>query len=564
MTLVELLTHPFSQRLTWTLAHFLWQGLLIAVALALVVEALRIRSASTRYSLSLAALLVMLMMLPVTWFALAAPAGLPAASSVANSDFAFSLADGPVPISKTGAWWITLQPLFFGMWLAGCGLLNLRLAVGWCATHSLLSRRRPLPREVSAQLAVIGRHFQQSIPAVVFASEQVSQALAVGFFRPVVLLPAAWLLELPPNLLQAVVAHELAHLRRCDLWVNLLQRVAEAILFYHPAIWWLSARLRRERELCCDELAVAATGQRVEYVEALELTARWALVDGRPALAAGFFGEGKMNLLHRVRCVLGISSERQATYWPASLLLGGLSLALLAVIYSANTSRVIADDERPKAKEGERREGDRPREGEVRRDADKPAASEGDRFLGRTQAEPRREGDRPREGEVRRDGDRPRTEGAPRDGERRPDVKRPDQPREGVREPAPPTRPAGSGENAELMAVIKQLRAEVAELRAEVTRLRGSSVMRRPGEGDNRVEPRREGDRPRVEGDRPRTEGGDRPRVEGDRPRTEGGDRPRPDAVRREGDRPKTEADRPKTEERREGGDRPKAEGDRR
>ena len=97
--------------------------------------------------------------------------------------------------------------------------------------------------------------------------------------------------EMPPQLLEAVIAHELAHLRRCDLWVNLLQRLVESVLFYHPAVWWLSSRLRRERELCCDALAVAATGERLAYAEALqltaELTARLASVDGRPALAAG-------------------------------------------------------------------------------------------------------------------------------------------------------------------------------------------------------------------------------------------------------------------------------------
>jgi beta-lactamase regulating signal transducer with metallopeptidase domain len=555
MTPLELLTHPLAQRLTWTLAHFVWQGFLIAVVLALVVEVLRIRSANTRYGLSLGALLLMLVVVPFTWFAIGDQSERVALSQpVLMERIDVILIEGDSATAPTTNWWLALQPFLLVAWFAGCVLLNLRLVIGWLATHQLLHSRQLLPREVTARLAILGWRFQLSISSVVFASEQVSQALAVGFFRPVVLLPTAWLLEMPPHLLEAVVAHELAHLRRCDLWVNLLQRVAEAVLFYHPAIWWLSARLRRERELCCDQLAVEATGQRLEYAEALELTARWAAVDGRPALAAGFFGEGKMNLLHRVRCVLGISNERPASLWPAGLLLGGLSLALLAAIYGANSSTVNADDERPGAKEGERREG------EVRRDGDKPAASEADRFLGRAQAEPRRDGDRPREGEVRRDGDRPRPD-APRDGERRPDVKRPDQPREGApREGAPRDgevrRPAATGENAELMAIIKQLRAEVGELRAEVARLRGGAA-RKPGEGDLRIEPRREGDRPRVEGgDRPKT-GGDRPRPEAGR--REGGDQPRPEGVRREGgDRPRAEG------ERREGGDKPKAEGDRR
>lgn len=549
MTAIELLSHPLAQRLTWTLAHFVWQGFFIAVALTMVIEIVRPRSVNVRYALSLAALVMMLAIVPFTWLVIgdqAAEVVTSATQVVETSTFTVE-STFENESSSLASWWHSLQPILFCAWLAGSLLLSFRLLLGWLATQTLLRNRIALSADLTAQLARVGWRLRTSIPRVVFASEHVSQALAVGFFKPVVLLPAAWLLELPPNLLEAVVAHELAHLRRCDLWVNFLQRIAEALLFYHPAIWWLSARLRRERELCCDELAVAATGQRLEYAEALELTARWATVDGRPALAAGFFGEGKMNLLHRVRCVLGMSNEHPASLWPASVLLGSLSLALLAAIYAASNSSANAQEDRPKegAKEGAAREGakDAPRT-EVRRDGDKPA--------------PAREGDRPREGEVRRDGDRPRPEGAPRDGERRPEVRRPDAPRpdqprpEGVRE-GDVRRPPVTGENAELMAIIRQLRAEVGELRAEVARLRGGEgAVRRPttGEGDLRIEPRREGDRPRPEADRPR----------------EGGDRPKPE-VRREGaDRPKSEADRPRpdAERPREGGDRPKVEGERR
>ena len=67
-----------------------------------------------------------------------------------------------------------------------------------------------------------------------------------------ILLPTSWLTELPPDMLESIIAHELAHIRRGDLWVNLLQRVIEVLLFYHPAVWWLSQRIRVERELCCD------------------------------------------------------------------------------------------------------------------------------------------------------------------------------------------------------------------------------------------------------------------------------------------------------------------------
>ncbi|WP_254513594.1 M56 family metallopeptidase [Anatilimnocola floriformis] len=526
MTAIELLSHPLAQRLTWTLAHFVWQGFLIAAVLAVIVEVLRPRSANVRYALSLSALILMLTMVVFTWMAIGWQSNSRAAATPLFSEAWTAEVVEVTEASSSVSWWIILQPLLFCTWLLGSVLLSLRLLLGWLATQTLMRRRARLPDEIAASLSRVSWRLRYSVKQVVFASEHVSQAIAVGFFKPVVLLPAAWLLELPPNLLEAVVAHELAHLRRCDLWVNFLQRIAEAFLFYHPAIWWLSARLRRERELCCDELAVSATGLRLDYAEALEFTARWALVGGRPALATGFFGEGKMTLLHRVRCVLGISSERPASFVPAGVLLGSLSLALLAAIYA--TSPAQADDDAPKAgakdtpRTETRREGER-RDGEVRRDGDRP----------REGAEVRRDGDKPREGEVRRDGDRPRTEGAPRDGERRPEARKPDPnraegaPREGARDGDRPreltregARPA-TGDNAELLAIIRQLRAEMAELRAEVARLKGASGanVRRPGDGDLRAEPRREGDRPREGGDRPRegARDGDRPKAEGDR-----------------------------------------------
>src|SRR4029434_68939 len=94
---------------------------------------------------------------------------------------------------------------------------------------------------------------------------------AVGRLRPVLLLPAASLAGLTPQQLEAVLAHELAHIRRHDYLGNVFQTLVEALLFYHPAVWWPSARIRYERELCCDDLAVEVCGDPVCYERALTL-----------------------------------------------------------------------------------------------------------------------------------------------------------------------------------------------------------------------------------------------------------------------------------------------------
>src|SRR5205085_4811162 len=100
------------------------------------------------------------------------------------------------------------------------------------------------------------------------------------------LLPVAALANLSPAQAQAILAHELAHIRRHDFVVNLLQTIAETVLFYHPAIWWLSNRIRVEREHCCDDIAVDVCGDPLVYVEALTELASWAGSASPLAMAA--------------------------------------------------------------------------------------------------------------------------------------------------------------------------------------------------------------------------------------------------------------------------------------
>jgi hypothetical protein len=172
----------------------------------------------------------------------------------------------------------------------------------------------------------------------VFVSGRALEVVALGYVRPMVLLPAAMVAQMQPQMLEAVIAHELAHIRRFDLWVNLGQRVMETLLFYHPAVWWLSHQLRSERELCCDELAVKATGQRLTYASALESAGRVQLAGGQPALAVGL-GQGKRRTLSRVRHVLGLPPSRpDSRFWLA----GAIAMVVLAVLAMPTASVLTA------------------------------------------------------------------------------------------------------------------------------------------------------------------------------------------------------------------------------
>src|SRR5204862_5255018 len=139
-----------------------------------------------------------------------------------------------------------------------------------------------------------------------------------------IVLPIAALAALNPDQVEAILAHELAHIRRHDYAVNVLQTIAETLLFYHPAVWWLSNRIRVEREHCCDDIAVAVCGDPIGYARALADLETWRtlrLGSGQPAESMALAATGG-SLVERVRRILRVPSEEAPSpRWAATLVL---------------------------------------------------------------------------------------------------------------------------------------------------------------------------------------------------------------------------------------------------
>jgi hypothetical protein len=155
---------------------------------------------------------------------------------------------------------------------------------------------------------------------VLLESSAVSVPAVVGWLRPVILVPASVFAGLTPEQLEAVLAHELAHVRRHDYLVNLIQAMVESLLFYHPAVWWVSRQVRLERECCCDDLAVAVCGDRLGYARALTVLEgmREGMRAPVPQLALGASGTDGGSLLRRIRRIAGLP-ERNGAASPAWL-----------------------------------------------------------------------------------------------------------------------------------------------------------------------------------------------------------------------------------------------------
>jgi len=252
--LESVLRQPVTLRLGWTLAHFLWQGTLIAAAYA-AARGIggRFLSARGRYAMACAALAAMMAAPPATFmlasFAAAAPAG-------------WALTAGPA--------WERALPWLVVIWVAGVTFFSVRLIRGW---RVALRLRRvavaAVPTEWSEALNALMARMRVSAPVRLIASSLAATPAVVGYLKPVILVPVEMLTGLPAEQLRALLAHELAHIVRRDYLVNFLQSVAEAALFYHPAVWWVSERIRAEREACCDDLAVEVTGNALAYASAL-------------------------------------------------------------------------------------------------------------------------------------------------------------------------------------------------------------------------------------------------------------------------------------------------------
>ena len=272
-------SEAWVERLGWTLVHFLWQGLSIALLYAAARRIMPRRSSPNgRYLLACAALAAMMAAPLATWCLIQQPDANPAA--------AYHIRNTPPVPSTTGAAAATLpdsvratvprvQPAQFlawivMVWLAGAAAFLFRLAGGWVVAarmRSMLVRRAP--PEWQKALSRLGAQIRLSRPVPLLVSAVVQVPTVVGWLRPVVLVPVGALGGLPAEYLEALLLHELAHIRRHDYLVNMLQSIAEALLFYHPAVWWVSRHIRAERELCCDDVAVSASGNALTYARAL-------------------------------------------------------------------------------------------------------------------------------------------------------------------------------------------------------------------------------------------------------------------------------------------------------
>ncbi|MCM2316047.1 MAG: M56 family metallopeptidase [Thermoanaerobaculia bacterium] len=347
-TLASLLEGSLADAIGRALVHLVWQASLVALLLAGVLTAMRRTSANARYAVACAAL-ALTVALPVatSLFVYRPDSPVATATSPVTAANAFladvdsKLAEPATPAAAPSSLAsIPLDPALpwvVGLWLAGVTLLSARIALAFVSARRLAdSGIETLPREWAATLGRLAKAMGIDRAVRLLESTRVDVPTVVGWISPVILVPASALSGLTPQQLETVLAHELAHIRRHDFVVNFLQSLVETLLFYHPAVWWMSNRVRVEREHCCDDAAVALCGDAVGYARALtSLEEMRAARVPSPALAAT-----GGSLLERVRRLVGLGDDELASTRPIAALVALMVVsAAIAIPLSARANR---------------------------------------------------------------------------------------------------------------------------------------------------------------------------------------------------------------------------------
>jgi len=347
--LTDWISPAVLRTLALSLLHFVWQGAAIA-ALAYVTLSI-CRNASTRYAIAVAAMIAMLIS-PAATFLVLHTQGTALTSSTAAADVQPSADQPTIAPTKT----VSHSPLqressalpfilLVETWFAGVLLLSLRSIGGFVQIERLRRRKLACVPDDTLELC-LNLQDRMGIARIIryCQSIHVDVPLVAGWIRPVVLLPISAITGLTQPQLEAVIAHELAHIRRYDAFVNVFQVAVETLLFYHPAVWWLGERIRTEREHCCDDAAVAVCGSPVVYARAL---AHLAETRQSPKFAMALDGSP---LVARVARLLG-STQSSDAFRAANLSVGVfcLSVALFAGSAFVGSVRILRAQTPPAA-----------------------------------------------------------------------------------------------------------------------------------------------------------------------------------------------------------------------
>jgi bla regulator protein blaR1 len=333
----------------WTIFHSLWQGVLVSIILGVSVLLVDKKSARFRYALAASSMLLMFIFSVIT-FSKVYQQQPNLSSSKANTFLVYqNLSDESQtydaaqnktdsffqPIKSIQKYFEDYLPLIVTGWLAGLLIFSIRFMGGIIYIHRLKTHGvQTVDLELESLLPQMIDKIKFGRPIKLFKSILVHVPITIGYLKPVILLPLGIIGVLPQNQIEAIIAHEIAHIKRYDFIVNIFQTLAETVFFYHPMMWWISSVIRAERENCCDDIAIELCGNPVEYSKALVNIQEMNNQESPFALAA----IGKSNQLFRRIKRMNANKKTNLNYGIKFALFTVLILCIaIASLYSTNT-----------------------------------------------------------------------------------------------------------------------------------------------------------------------------------------------------------------------------------
>lgn len=339
------LSNAVLQAICWTLIHSLWQGLIAAVIVALIVTFTKRSAASVRYNLLVAVLSFFILGISITAARQLQSAGSGIDQAVANSTLTNSFSPANF---ETGEGMIKDKAVTQNLaeqFSAFCNEHASLIVLIWfllflIKCSQLLASIRYIQRvrhrnnyEVTSywkdRLSELAQKTGIRRTILFLESELVKVPAVIGFLKPVLLVPAGLLANLPPEQVEAILLHELAHIRRRDFLINLLQSLIETFFFFNPAIVWISSLLREEREACCDDMVVANIPYKTNYLQALVSFQELQLHLNTGAMA---LTGNKHYLFNRVKRMLTLENKKLNLMEKTVLLLGILGITAFSFI----------------------------------------------------------------------------------------------------------------------------------------------------------------------------------------------------------------------------------------
>ena len=287
-TLHSLLEAEFTQRLGWTLVHFLWQAAIIGIITAIILGFTKKISANTRYRIAFSSLYIMVLISLITFKSITLEK--PGIDNTKTTDIVqIEIADAeavdiptndiveqqqvPAEITPEINKEFELEallPYITLCWLGGISTLSILHIGGWFQLQKLRWQTvKPVAESVKSQMNAYAKTLGISRAVNILESSLVQVPTVIGHFKPIILMPASIITGISSDQIASLLAHELAHIKRNDYLANIIQTAFEIMGFFHPAVWWLSRKIRTERENCCDDIAITATGNKIEYAKAL-------------------------------------------------------------------------------------------------------------------------------------------------------------------------------------------------------------------------------------------------------------------------------------------------------